>query len=119
MPVSPMNRRQFVKKSAVTGAAVAAAGAVGVGSAQAAEPGKPGKSPKAPKTWSFSVLGTTDLHSHVFNWDYFSNKAYSDSKGNTYGTIIPPASPGCSGAVMSGRRRRREVATGATPACRR
>ncbi|MFF4257505.1 bifunctional metallophosphatase/5'-nucleotidase [Streptomyces sp. NPDC001663] len=81
MPVSPLNRREFVKKSAVTGAAVAAAGAVGTGTAQAAD-----RTPaKAPKTWSFSILGTTDLHSHVFNWDYYSNKAYSDSKGNTYG----------------------------------
>ena len=81
MPVSPLNRREFVKKSAVTGAAVAAAGAVGTGTAQAAD-----RTPaKAPKTWSFSILGTTDLHSHVFNWDYYANKAYSDSKGNTYG----------------------------------
>ena len=81
MPVSPMNRREFVKKSAVTGAAVAAAGTVAAAPAQAAEQ----KPEKAPKTWSFSILGTTDLHSHVFNWDYYSNKAYSDSKGNTYG----------------------------------
>ncbi|MEU6259482.1 5'-nucleotidase C-terminal domain-containing protein [Streptomyces sp. NPDC047043] len=81
MPVSPMNRREFVQKSAVTGAAVAAAAAVGAGTAQAAD-----RTPaKAPKTWSFSILGTTDLHSHVFNWDYYANKAYSDSKGNTYG----------------------------------
>ncbi|MCX5049877.1 MULTISPECIES: bifunctional metallophosphatase/5'-nucleotidase [unclassified Streptomyces] len=86
MPVSPMNRREFVQKSAVTGAAVAAAGAVGTGSAEAADrsmPGKPGK--KAPKTWSFSILGTTDLHSHVFDWDYYLDKAYSDKAGNSVG----------------------------------
>ncbi|MFE7169014.1 bifunctional metallophosphatase/5'-nucleotidase [Streptomyces sp. NPDC057616] len=81
MPVSPMNRREFVKKSAVTGAAVAAAGAVGAGPAEAAGH-RPGK---APKTWSFSILGTTDLHSHVFDWDYYLDKAYSDSKGNSVG----------------------------------
>ncbi|MEU1478802.1 5'-nucleotidase C-terminal domain-containing protein [Streptomyces sp. NPDC005760] len=81
MPVSPMNRRQFVKKSAVTGAAVAAAGSVAAGPAQAAEH----KPAKAPKTWSFSILGTTDLHSHVFDWDYYLDKAYSDSKGNSVG----------------------------------
>jgi len=84
MPVNPMNRREFVQKSAVTGAAVAVAGTVGAGSAQAAER-TPAKPPKAPKTWSFSILGTTDLHSHVFNWDYYSNAAPVDSKGNTYG----------------------------------
>jgi 2',3'-cyclic-nucleotide 2'-phosphodiesterase / 3'-nucleotidase len=81
MTLSPLNRREFVKKSAVTGAAVAAAGAVGAGSAEAADL-KPGKTPK---TWSFSILGTTDLHSHVFNWDYYTNAAPVDSKGNTYG----------------------------------
>ncbi len=81
MPVSPMNRREFVKKSAVTGAAVAAAGAVGTTTAEAADR-RPGK---APRTWSFSILGTTDLHSHVFNWDYYKNADYSDTKGNTYG----------------------------------
>ncbi|WP_406443559.1 5'-nucleotidase C-terminal domain-containing protein [Streptomyces sp. NBC_01613] len=81
MPVSPLNRREFVKKSAVTGAAVAAAGTVGTGTAQAAEH-RPGK---APRTWSFSILGTTDLHSHVFDWDYYLDAAYSDKAGNSVG----------------------------------
>ncbi|MGW7209358.1 bifunctional metallophosphatase/5'-nucleotidase [Streptomyces sp. NPDC054837] len=82
MPVSPMNRREFVQKSAVTGVAVAAAGAVATTPAQAAEH-KPAA--RAPKTWSFSVLGTTDLHSHVFDWDYYKDAAYSDAKGNSVG----------------------------------
>ncbi|KUN24050.1 bifunctional metallophosphatase/5'-nucleotidase [Streptomyces antibioticus] len=77
MPVSPMNRREFVQKSAVTGAAVAVAGAVGTGEAQAAE--------RNPRTWSFSILGTTDLHSHVFDWDYYKDAAYSDKAGNSVG----------------------------------
>jgi 2',3'-cyclic-nucleotide 2'-phosphodiesterase/3'-nucleotidase len=82
MPVSPLNRREFVKKSAATGAAVAAAGTIGAGTAQAAE--------RAPehhkkKTWSFSILGTTDLHSHVFDWDYYKDAAYSDKAGNSVG----------------------------------
>ncbi|MES5819547.1 5'-nucleotidase C-terminal domain-containing protein [Streptomyces sp. RG80] len=77
MPVSPMNRREFVQKSAVTGVAVAAAGAVAATPAQAAE--------RKPRTWSFSILGTTDLHSHVFDWDYYLDKAYSDAKGNSVG----------------------------------
>ncbi|SNX62825.1 2',3'-cyclic-nucleotide 2'-phosphodiesterase/3'-nucleotidase [Streptomyces sp. TLI_55] len=77
MPVPPMNRREFVQKSAVTGAAVAVAGAVGAGEAQAAE--------RKPRTWSFSILGTTDLHSHVFDWDYYKDAAYSDKAGNSVG----------------------------------
>ncbi|MFF3380726.1 bifunctional metallophosphatase/5'-nucleotidase [Streptomyces sp. NPDC002680] len=86
MPISPMNRREFVQKSAVTGAAVAVAGAAGAGTAEAAQPKPAGHGPaKCPKTWTFSVLGTTDLHSHVFDWDYYLDKAYSDTKGNSVG----------------------------------
>jgi len=81
MPVPSMNRREFVQKSAVTGAAVAVAGTAAAPSAQAADR----KPEKAPRTWSFSILGTTDLHSHVFDWDYYLDKAYSDSKGNSVG----------------------------------
>ncbi|WP_405907420.1 5'-nucleotidase C-terminal domain-containing protein [Streptomyces sp. NBC_00828] len=81
MPVNPLNRREFVKKSAVTGAAVAVAGSVAAAPAQAAER-HPGKKPR---TWSFSILGTTDLHSHVFDWDYYTDAAYKDSKGNSVG----------------------------------
>ncbi|MEU0426664.1 5'-nucleotidase C-terminal domain-containing protein [Streptomyces canus] len=81
MPVSPLNRRAFVKKSAVTGAAVAVAGTAAAPAAQAAEH----QPVKKNRTWSFSVLGTTDLHSHVFDWDYYLDKAYSDSKGNSVG----------------------------------
>jgi 2',3'-cyclic-nucleotide 2'-phosphodiesterase / 3'-nucleotidase len=81
MSVHPMNRREFVQRSAVTGAAVAVAGAVGTGTAEAAGHNPP----KAPRTWSFSILGTTDLHSHVFDWDYYKDAAYTDSKGNSVG----------------------------------
>ncbi|WP_225838742.1 bifunctional UDP-sugar hydrolase/5'-nucleotidase [Streptomyces sp. NK08204] len=81
MPVSPMNRREFVKKSAVTGAAVTAAGTVAAAPAQAAEQ----NSARAPRTWSFSILGTTDLHSHVFDWDYYKDQPYTDRAGNSCG----------------------------------
>ncbi|MFE8944401.1 bifunctional metallophosphatase/5'-nucleotidase [Streptomyces sp. NPDC007856] len=81
MPLSPMNRREFVKKSAVTGAAVAAAGTVAAAPAQAAEQ----KPERKPRTWSFSILGTTDLHSHVFDWDYYKDAAYTDKAGNSVG----------------------------------
>ncbi|MGW1007303.1 bifunctional metallophosphatase/5'-nucleotidase [Streptomyces sp. NPDC002520] len=81
MPFSPMNRREFVKKSAVTGAAVAAAGSVAAAPARAAEQ----ESGHRPRTWSFSILGTTDLHSHVFDWDYYKDAAYTDKAGNSCG----------------------------------
>ncbi|MER5545224.1 bifunctional metallophosphatase/5'-nucleotidase [Streptomyces sp. NPDC001118] len=81
MPLSPMNRREFVKKTAATGAAVAAAGTVAAAPAQAAEQQRD----CPPRTWSFSILGTTDLHSHVFDWDYYKDAAYSDKAGNSVG----------------------------------
>jgi 2',3'-cyclic-nucleotide 2'-phosphodiesterase/3'-nucleotidase len=75
-----MNRREFVKKSAVTTAAVAAGSALAT-PAQAAEQKREHK----PRTWSFSILGTTDLHSHVFDWDYYLDAPYSDKAGNSVG----------------------------------
>ncbi|QFZ75155.1 twin-arginine translocation signal domain-containing protein [Streptomyces fagopyri] len=81
MPVNPLNRREFVKKSAVAGAAVAVAGTAAATPATAADHG-PGK---GPRTWSFSILGTTDLHSHVFDWDYYTDAAYTDKAGNSVG----------------------------------
>ncbi|WP_405971506.1 5'-nucleotidase C-terminal domain-containing protein [Streptomyces sp. NBC_00988] len=78
----PLNRRKFLKKSAVTGAGVALAGAAAAPAAQAAEKKKPGKQPKR---YSLTVMGTTDLHGHVFNWDYFKDAEYADAKGNAMG----------------------------------
>ncbi|OPG03818.1 bifunctional metallophosphatase/5'-nucleotidase [Streptomyces sp. GKU 895] len=78
----PLNRRKFLEKSAVTGAGVALASAVGAPAAQAAADGK-GKKPV--KRYSLTVMGTTDLHGHVFNWDYFKDAEYSDAKGNAQG----------------------------------
>ncbi|MFE5817736.1 bifunctional metallophosphatase/5'-nucleotidase [Streptomyces sp. NPDC056479] len=78
----PLNRRKFLKKSAVTGAGVAVAGAVGAPAAQAAQPAK-GSRPK--KRYALTVMGTTDLHGNVFNWDYFKDAEYSDAKGNAKG----------------------------------
>ncbi|MBW8740513.1 MAG: 5'-nucleotidase C-terminal domain-containing protein [Streptomyces turgidiscabies] len=78
----PLNRRKFLKKSAVTGAGVALTSAVVAPAAQAAEARMPGR---PAKRYSLTVMGTTDLHGHVFNWDYFKNAEYSDAKGNAQG----------------------------------
>ncbi|MEV7126307.1 5'-nucleotidase C-terminal domain-containing protein [Streptomyces sp. NPDC093260] len=82
-----LNRRKFLKKSAVTGAGVALTGAAAAPAAQAAESVKgaahgPGK---RTKRYALTVLGTTDLHGHVFNWDYFKNAEYADAAGNAQG----------------------------------
>ncbi len=39
----------------------------------------------APHDVHLTVLGTTDTHGHVLNWDYFKNKPYSDAAGNSVG----------------------------------
>ncbi|MEU0963951.1 5'-nucleotidase C-terminal domain-containing protein [Streptomyces sp. NPDC005917] len=78
----PLNRRKFLKKSAATGAGVAIAGAAAA-PAQAAQASP--KPAKQPKRYSLTVMGTTDLHGHVFNWDYFKDAEYSDKAGNAMG----------------------------------
>ncbi|MFF3374334.1 bifunctional metallophosphatase/5'-nucleotidase [Streptomyces sp. NPDC002680] len=78
----PLNRRKFLTKSAVTGAGVALTSAVVAPAAQAAEARKPAR---PVKRYSLTVMGTTDLHGHIFNWDYFKNAEYSDAKGNAQG----------------------------------
>ncbi|MGW0820496.1 bifunctional metallophosphatase/5'-nucleotidase [Streptomyces sp. NPDC002845] len=79
----PLNRRKFLKKSAVTGAGVALAGAVAVPGAEAAE--ARGRKKKGPKRYSFTVMGTTDLHGNVFNWDYFTDAEFDDREHNDVG----------------------------------
>jgi 2',3'-cyclic-nucleotide 2'-phosphodiesterase/3'-nucleotidase len=83
-----LDRRKFLKRSAVTGAGVAlAGGAVGAPAAQAAPAasgaaaaaGRPGK------RFSLTVMGSTDLHGNVFNWDYYKDAEYKDAAGNALG----------------------------------
>ncbi|MFZ3556821.1 bifunctional metallophosphatase/5'-nucleotidase [Streptomyces sp. BH055] len=75
-----LDRRSFLASSAASGAGVALAGAVAApASAAGAKPGKP------KKRYAFTVMGTTDLHGHVFNWDYFKNADYADAAGNAQG----------------------------------
>ncbi|MET8834065.1 5'-nucleotidase C-terminal domain-containing protein [Micromonospora sp. NPDC004540] len=41
--------------------------------------------PKAPKTWDLTVLGTSDTHGNVYNWDYYRDAEFDDSKHNDVG----------------------------------
>ncbi|GGS22652.1 5'-nucleotidase C-terminal domain-containing protein [Streptomyces griseoviridis] len=79
----PLNRRKFLQGSAVTGAGVALAGAAAP-VAEAASGGA-GRGRKRAKRYALTVLGTTDLHGHVFNWDYFKDAEYADAAGNAQG----------------------------------
>ncbi|MYW30248.1 metallophosphoesterase, partial [Streptomyces sp. SID2119] len=86
MSLDPVDRRTFLGRSAAAGAGVALAGGAVVGTAGAAEAhgrghghGRPGR------RYSFTVMGTTDLHGNVFNWDYFTDKEYDDAAHNDVG----------------------------------
>ncbi|MEU0274078.1 5'-nucleotidase C-terminal domain-containing protein [Streptomyces sp. NPDC006307] len=76
----PLNRRTFLERSAAAGAGVALAGSV-AGPAVAQGGGKDGKG----KRYSFTVMGTTDLHGNVFNWDYFTDREFDDKARNDVG----------------------------------
>ncbi|MEU1310106.1 5'-nucleotidase C-terminal domain-containing protein [Streptomyces cinnamoneus] len=74
-----LNRRNFLGRTAVTGAGVALAGAVGTVPAEAES------SARRKKRYSFTVMGTTDLHGNVFNWDYFTDAEFDDKAHNDVG----------------------------------
>ncbi|MGA4842595.1 bifunctional metallophosphatase/5'-nucleotidase [Streptomyces sp. G45] len=76
----PLNRRKFLGGSAATGAGVALAGAAAPVAEAAAGPGG-----RRPKRYEFTVMGTTDLHGNVFNWDYFTDREFDDKDHNDVG----------------------------------
>ncbi|MGW0559099.1 bifunctional metallophosphatase/5'-nucleotidase [Streptomyces sp. NPDC003016] len=78
----PLNRRTFLGRSAAAGAGVAVAGGTVAAPATAAEARGKGR---GPKRYSFTVMGTTDLHGNVFNWDYFTDKEFDDKAHNDVG----------------------------------
>ncbi len=84
----PLNRRDFVTRSAATAAGAALAGGVSVAAASpaaaaGAEQGAQDK--KKAKKEAFTVMGTTDLHGRVLNWDYFTDAVYADKAHNDVG----------------------------------
>ena len=71
------------RRGLLTGAAaVAAAGYAASPASASAAKAKPGTTRQ---TARLTVLGTTDLHGHVYNWDYYKNAEYTDSKSNDVG----------------------------------
>ncbi|MGS2619975.1 bifunctional metallophosphatase/5'-nucleotidase [Micromonospora sp. LZ34] len=72
-PSGPSRRR-------VLAVAAAAAGAPLIASAPARAADAAG-----PKTWDLTVLGTSDTHGNVYNWDYYRDAEYDDSRHNDVG----------------------------------
>lgn len=85
----PFDRRKFLGGSAATGAGLALAGGA-VPAAASAHSGHPGHGHHSghggpPRRHSFSVMGTTDLHGNVYNWDYFTDAEFDDDDHNDVG----------------------------------
>src|SRR6478672_1205399 len=78
---SSTTRRQLLALAAVGGAGLAAVRSAVPATAApaAAAPGTNGEVVR------LTVLGTTDLHGNVYNWDYFKNAEYTDGKANDIG----------------------------------
>ena len=76
---TPQQPQQPTRRTVVTGAAAGvAATAVAAASPAQAAGNKTGQV-------TLTVLGTTDLHGNVYNWDYFKNAEFDDSAHNDIG----------------------------------
>ena len=73
--MSTLSRRSLLQASLAVGAAAAGAvvDAPAAGATTAAE------------TYDLTVLGTSDLHGNVYNWDYFRDVEFDDSAHNDIG----------------------------------
>ena len=71
-------RRTVVSGAAAAGIATTAAVATGA-------PAEAGTGGSTTRTVMLSVLGTTDLHGNVYNWDYFKNAEFDDADHNDIG----------------------------------
>ncbi len=81
--MSPVSRRTFLAGSAAGAAAVlSSVGFVDTAAASGGhgDPRHPGRG-----TYRLTVMGTTDLHGNVFNWDYFKGVEYDDAAHNDIG----------------------------------
>ncbi|WP_328919072.1 5'-nucleotidase C-terminal domain-containing protein [Streptomyces jietaisiensis] len=78
----PLNRRRFLENAALTTGAATLTTVTTTAAAHAAAP-TPHKKP--PRRHTLTVMGTTDLHGHLFNWDYYKDATYTDPEGNAQG----------------------------------
>ena len=66
-------------------AATVAAPIVVAGTAEAAAAAPVAQPEIGRKTYDLTVLGTSDTHGNVFNWDYYKDHEYDDSAHNDVG----------------------------------
>jgi 2',3'-cyclic-nucleotide 2'-phosphodiesterase/3'-nucleotidase len=80
-----VSRRAVLAASAATAATAAAAPFIATESAEAAEAAAAHPKPGGEPTYHLTVLGTSDIHGNVYNWDYYLDKEYDDSAHNDVG----------------------------------
>ena len=81
-----VNRRGFVGGSAAVGAGLALGAGAGTASAAGGPgPGRGHGGHGRERRYAFTVLGTTDLHGNVLNWDYFTDAEFDDADHNDVG----------------------------------
>ncbi|MCQ9706197.1 bifunctional metallophosphatase/5'-nucleotidase [Streptomyces albidoflavus] len=81
-----VNRRGFVGGSAAVGAGLALGAGAGTASAAGGSGQGPGQGGHGrERRYAFTVLGTTDLHGNVLNWDYFTDAEFDDADHNDVG----------------------------------
>ncbi|GAA2243657.1 MULTISPECIES: bifunctional metallophosphatase/5'-nucleotidase [Kitasatospora] len=84
-----LNRRDFVTRSAATAAGAALVGGAPLAAASpaaaASEEPSAAELAKHPVKESFTVMGTSDMHGRVLNWDYFTDAEYDDAAHNDVG----------------------------------
>ncbi|WP_436736433.1 bifunctional metallophosphatase/5'-nucleotidase [Streptomyces sp. BBFR102] len=80
-----VDRRGFVGGSAAVGAGLALGAGAGAASAAGAAGHGPGPAGGRERRYAFTVMGTTDLHGNVLNWDYFTDAEFDDADHNDVG----------------------------------
>jgi 2',3'-cyclic-nucleotide 2'-phosphodiesterase/3'-nucleotidase len=93
---------QTGRRAVVSGAAAAG---IAVTAAATGAPAEAGSGGSTTRKMNLTVLGTTDLHGNVYNWDYFKNAEFDDSAHNDIGvakvkTVIDRERANAPGAVL-------------------
>ncbi|GAA1370972.1 bifunctional metallophosphatase/5'-nucleotidase [Luteococcus sanguinis] len=81
---NPLLSNSVSRRALIAAAVVGGSAALAATDADAAPKAKAAGAPGSPDH-RLTVLGTTDFHGNVFNWDYFKNTDYSDRAGNQIG----------------------------------
>ncbi len=84
-PLRSIADAETTRRQLLAIATVGGAGVVGVTAAGPAAAAGAAGNPRGTHDYTLTVLGTTDLHGNVYNWDYFKNAEYDDSQHRDIG----------------------------------